>query len=100
MKKTVKEYTKKEEVSVCDICGSEDVPISWSWKVNCPYDDCFSDWGEANFCSVDHFIEGIKAGKLVLSKDEYFNPTRSTLEMQGTGVSELTDILSILQKNL
>lgn len=98
MKKVTKQIQKNIEVTVCDICESTDTCISWEWNTHCPYDDCTWDYGEANFCSFKHFLEGIKLGKLELNSKEDFSQQSFTLSMEGEGTSELTDFLEALNK--
>lgn len=100
MKKTVEVIKQERQITVCDICGSKDICIDWEWSVHCPYDNCFEDWGEANFCSLNCFKEGIEQAKLQLDGKEDFYQQSFTLKMTGQGTSELTDFITKLLSGL
>jgi len=106
MKKIVKTIQKNIEVDVCEICGSEDICITWDWYEACSHDACYEDWGKLHFCSFRCFMKCAKNIRedtdldimniLELDASERNNDNQSfTLNCHGQGVSDVTDFLKM-----
>jgi len=102
-KKVVKTIEKQVEVTVCDICSNElplhDVSIDITWSQNCPYDNCYDDYGSLNFCSYGHFVEGAQKLLDKVDKDEDFYMRSVTIRASSTGQDgTLTEMLKTLAR--
>jgi hypothetical protein len=78
MKKVTRTVTKRvdETVSVCDTCeGEKPLGIEGHWSKGCRYDNCYSDSGRFEFCSVTCFLAGA-----VLALDDVGDPETSFFE--------------------
>lgn len=87
-KQITKVIQQEVSVTVCDVCRKElprdDVNIDISWSKNCPYDNCYDDWGSLNFCSYEHFVEGAHKILDVVYGDEDFMMQRLTITASST----------------
>lgn len=98
--KTIKTEVK---VTVCDVCRVElpyhDASIDISWSKNCPYDNCYDDWGSLNFCSYEHFVEGASKITEQVEANEDFMMQHLTITASSTAQDgALIGILKSLSK--
>ena len=95
----VKIVQKEEKVTVCDVCRKElpyhSVEIDIDWSKHCPYDNCYDDWGSLNFCSYEHFVEGI--GKILDVVDDSEDFMMQRLTIKATSTAQDGSLIGILK---
>ena len=60
MKKLVKKVQRDITVEVCDICGSEEIEITWDAFCSYSSDGSWDDSNVYHFCSFGHLLNFVK----------------------------------------